>query len=120
MAIQIFGTSKSFDTQKAERWFAERRIQVQVVNLKQKPMSKGEFDSVVSAIAKRNGCSKDEAIEQLIDTKSKYYASIKYLDESQKAEKLLENPQMMKQPVVRNGKTDATVGICPDIWKTWS
>lgn len=120
MAIQIFGTAKSFDTQKAERWFAERRIQVQVVNLKQKQMSKGELDSVLAAIAKKSGCDRAGALEQLIDTKAKDYASIKYLDESQQEEKLLENPQLMKQPVVRNGRTDATVGMCPDVWKTWA
>ena len=62
MAIQIFGNSKSFDTKKAERWFAERRIPVQMVNLKDKGISNGELDSVISCLAKTCG-SRMDAIE---------------------------------------------------------
>lgn len=119
MAIQIFGTPKSFETKKAERWFAERRIQTQIINLKQKHISPGELGSVVVALAKQSGCSRDEALEKLIDTKAKDYASIKYLDESQKEEKLLEKQELLRQPIVRNGKAEATVGLCPEIWQVW-
>lgn len=118
MGIQIFGTSKSFDVKKAERYFAERRIPVQKVDLKEKGISKGELESVISLISKKAG-GRDVALEMLIDKKSKDYASIAYLDDSDKEEKILENPMLLVQPVVRNGKEAATVGYCPDEWKTW-
>ena len=51
MAIQIFGSSKSFDTKKARRWFAERRIPVQEVSLKDKGISAGELESVISCLS---------------------------------------------------------------------
>ncbi|MBP3415784.1 MAG: ArsC family transcriptional regulator [Spirochaetaceae bacterium] len=118
MAIQIFGTTKNFDTKKAERWFAERRIPVQVVNLKEKGISGGELENVISCLAKNCG-SRMDAVESLIDERSKDYASIAYLEDGAKAEKLLENPLHLKQPIVRNGKNAATVGYCPKIWEGW-
>ena len=119
MSIQIFGTTKSFDTKKAERYFSERRIPVQKVDLKEKGISKGELESVISLIAKRAG-SRAEAVELLADKKNKDYASFAYLDDSDKEEKLLENPLLLCQPICRNGKLDATVGYEPEIWKNWS
>lgn len=119
MAIQIFGTSKSFDVKKAERYFAERRIPVQKVDLKEKGISKGELESVVSLLAKKTG-SRSEAIEMLADKKNKDYASFAYLDDGDKFGKLLESPLLLVQPVVRNGKEAATVGYAPEIWKEWS
>ena len=53
--VQIFGTLKNFDAKTAQRWFQERRIPFQFVDLKEKEMSRGEFDSVVDAIAKQTG-----------------------------------------------------------------
>ena len=119
MSIQIFGTAKSFDTKKAERYFSERRIPFQKVDLKEKGISKGELESVISLIAKRAG-SRAEAIELLADKKSKDYASFAYLDDGDKEEKLLENPLLLAQPICRNGKLDATVGYSPEVWKNWS
>jgi len=119
MAIQIFGTAKNFDTKKAQRWFSERRISVQFIDLKEKEMSSGELDSVITGLTRAAG-SRAAAVEQLIDTTSKEYASIAYLDDNDKAQKLLDNPQLMKQPVVRNGKFAATVGYCPEVWETWN
>lgn len=119
MAIQIFGTNKNFDVKKAERWFAERRIQVQKVDLKDKGISKGELESVISLLSKKAG-SRDAALELIVDKKSKDYASFAYLDDSDKFEKILENPMLLVQPIVRNGKEAATVGYEPDTWKNWS
>ena len=117
--IQIFGTLKNFDVKTAQRWFSERRIPVQFVDLKEKEMSRGEFDSVVDAIAKQAG-SKADAIEEMIDKKSKDYASIAYLDDSDKADKLFENQlKLMKQPICRNGKMAASVGLAQKIWESW-
>ncbi len=112
MNIQIFGKSKCFDTKKAERYFKERRIKFQSVDVPKYGMSKGELKSVVSAVG---------GIEKLIDEKSKDEAAtlIKYLaDGEAKFEKLIENPKILKTPIVRNGKK-ATVGYCPEVWETW-
>ena len=118
MAIQIFGTNKNFDCKKAQMWFKERRILFQFIDLKEKDMSRGEFDSVVDSLRKTAG-SKQEALQQMIDTKSKDYASIAYLDDSDVEEKLFNNQSLLKQPIVRNGKTQATVGLEPKIWEQW-
>ncbi len=112
MNIQIFGKSKCFDTKKAERYFKERRINFQSVDILSKGLSKGEFNSVANAVG---------GFEKLIDENSKAYenSTVKYLDGNEaKIEKLLETPAMFKTPIVRNGKK-ATVGYCPEIWKDW-
>ena len=110
MNIQIFGTNKSFDTKKAQRWFKERGIKFQMIDLVQKGMSKGELDSVLKAVG---------GLDNLLDQKSKSYASLAYLayDEDKK-EKLLEDGTLMKTPIVRNGR-QATVGYQPDVWEQW-
>ena len=110
--IQIFGTKKSFDTKKAQRWFKERRIRFQFIDLKEKGMSKGELTSVMRATG---------GIEGLIDPAAKdqdAVALITYLAESQKFDKLLENQQVLREPIVRNGR-EATVGYDPDAWSRW-
>ena len=117
--IQIFGTSKNFDVKKAERYFAERRIPVQKIDLKEKGISKGELESVISALSKKAG-GRDAAIEMVADKKHKDYAGFAYLDDSDKFEKLLENPLLLVQPIVRNGKDSATIGYEPDVWKSWT
>lgn len=112
MNIQIFGTKKSFDTKKAQRYFKERRIKFQFIDLHEKEMSKGELQSVMRAVG---------GLDALIDPKAKdqdAVALITYLAESQKFDKLLENQQILREPIVRNGK-QATVGYEPDTWKTW-
>lgn len=112
MNIQIFGKSKSFETKKAERYFKERGIKFQSVDLISKGLSKGELNSVLAAV-------KD--IDRLIDPKAKGEAAdlIKYLgSKEEKAEKLLENPALFAAPIVRNGR-QATVGYCPEVWKNW-
>ena len=113
MNIQIFGTKKCNDTKKAERFFKERGIKYQFIDMKEKGMSKGEFLSV----AQTNG-----GMEGMIDWEGKdknLLALIKYTAEEDRLEKLLENPQVMKTPVVRNGK-QSTIGYVPEIWKTWT
>lgn len=117
--IQIFGTNKNFDVKNAQRWFSDRKIAFSFIDLKEKTMSKGEFESVINAIKKQCG-SRSLAIEELIDKNAKEYTSIAYLDDSQIEEKLFENQlKLLKLPICRNGKTDATVGINPKIWETW-
>lgn len=109
MNIQIFGKSKCFDTKKAERYFKERRIKFQSIDLPQYGISPRELESVIAYVG----------LEALIDEKAKGAEILRYLaHDSDKAAKLLENPSLIKTPVVRNGKK-ATVGYCPDIWKEW-
>lgn len=112
MNIQIFGTKKCFDTKKAERYFKERGIKFQFIDLKEKGMSKGEFLSVKQAVG---------GLEKLLDGNNKdknTLALLNYLSEEDKEEKLLENQQLLKTPIVRNGK-QATVGYQPEVWKGW-
>lgn len=112
MNIQIFGTKKCFDTKKAERYFKERKIKYQFIDLKEKALSKGELASVKAAVGLNN----------LIDTKAKKYKALN-LDnirtDSVKEEILLNNPEVYVTPIVRNGKA-ATVGYKPEVWKEWS
>lgn len=119
MAIQVFGTSKNFDVKKAQRFFAERRIPFQFVDLKEKGISKGELESVISCLVKKYG-SRELAVENLADKNNRDYASFNYLDDSEKELKLLENPLLLVQPIVRNGKDRASAGYCPDEWKNWN
>ena len=112
MNIQIFGTKKCNDTKKAQRFFKERGIKFQFIDMKEKGMSKGEFNSV----AQVNG-----GLENMINWESKdkdTLALIKYTADEDKLEKVLENPQVIKTPVVRNGRA-STLGYHPDIWKVW-
>ncbi len=112
MNIQIFGTAKSADTRKAERYFKERRIKFQSVDLKKYGLSGGEFDSVLRAVG---------GIDNLIDwdSKSPDLDLIRYMaNTADKEDKVYDNQMLIRQPVVRNGKK-ATVGYCPEIWSTW-
>ena len=113
MNIQIFGKKKSSDTRKAERFFKERGIRFQSVDLKEKGLSKGEFQSVMQAVG---------GLEAMIDPNCKnkdLLTLIKYIAEEDKVQKVLENQSVLLQPIVRNGK-QATVGYQPDVWKTWN
>ena len=116
--IQIFGTTKNFDTKKTQMWFKERRIPFQFVDLKEKLISRGEFESVVSAIARSAG-SRASAVELMADKNSKDYASFAYLGDSEKEDKLFENQLLLKLPVCRNGKNAATCGLEVKIWEGW-
>ncbi|MCR4837940.1 MAG: arsenate reductase family protein [Eubacterium sp.] len=112
MNIQIFGTKKSADARKAERFFKERGIKFQYVDLKEKGLSKGELMSVMQAVG---------GLDRLIDEKAKDQETVtllRYIAEEDKLEKVLENPQVLVQPIVRNGRK-ATVGYQPDVWKEW-
>ncbi|MBQ3542774.1 MAG: ArsC family transcriptional regulator [Oscillospiraceae bacterium] len=112
MNIQIFGKSKCFDTKKAERYFKERRIKYQFVDLPRFGLSGKEFDSVLRAVG---------GIDKLIDweSKSQDVTLMRYMDDPRaKEDKVFDEPGLMKTPIVRNGKS-ATVGFCPDVWATW-
>lgn len=112
MNIQIFGTKKCFDTKKAERYFKERNIKYQLIDLKEKGMSKGEYTSVKQAVGGLDvmlnaDCKDKDAL-----------ALIKYIAAEDRDEKVLEKQKVLKTPIVRNGKK-ATIGYQPEVWKTW-
>jgi len=109
MNIQIFGIKKCSDTRKAERYFKERKIKYQFIDLTRIGLSKGELQSVKAAVGLSN----------LINKESKDYErlNLRYIVHNTE-DILLDNPQLYQTPIVRNGKM-ATVGYKPDIWKTW-
>ncbi len=109
MNIQIFGKPKCFDTKKAERYFKERRIKYQYVDILKYGMSRGELNSVKNAAG----------LEAMINKNDADYPLIQYLASADaKLDKLYEAPYLIATPIVRNGKS-ATVGYCPDEWKKW-
>ena len=112
MNIQIFGTSKSFDTKKAERWFKERRIKYQSIDIKRYGLSGKEFDAELGAVG---------GVDKLVDWDCKHpdLDLLRYLgSETAKEDKVYENQDLIRLPVVRNGKK-ATVGYDPETWKQW-
>lgn len=109
MNIQIFGKSKCFDTKKAERYFKERRIKYQYIDILKYGMSMGELNSVISAVG----------IDNIVDPKDQdYELYMRLARKEDKVARLFEIPEMIRTPVVRNGKK-ATVGYCPDEWGKW-
>ncbi len=113
MNIQIFGAGKCFDTKKAQRYFKERGIKYQFIDMKEKGLSKGEYNGVKQAVG---------GLDAMLDENCKdrdALALIQYIADEDRDEKVLENQKVLKTPIVRNGKL-ATVGYQPDVWKTWS
>ena len=109
MNIQMYVSKKNFDVQKAERWFKERRIPYQAIDLLRYGMSRGELTSVKNAVG----------LDAMLNPKAADYALVQHLAyEQDKIERLLEDPSLLQTPIVRNGR-QATVGYCPDVWKTW-
>lgn len=112
MNIQIFGKTKCFDTKKAERYFKERRIKYQFVDLLRYGLSSKEFDAVLRGIG---------GIDNLIDwdSKDEQVVQMRYMDDViTKEDKVFDEPKLMRSPIVRNGKY-VTVGYCPDVWAKW-
>lgn len=112
MNIQIFGTKKCFDTKKAIRYFKERNIKAQFIDLKEKGLSKGEYTKVKQAVG---------GLDAMLDSKCKdqdTLARIHYAVDDEKDANVLANQQILKTPIVRNG-AKATVGYVPEVWKTW-
>ena len=113
MNLQIFGTKKSSDTRKAERWFKERRIKAQVIDLLDKGISKGELRSVASCCG---------GLDALLDENCRdrdALALVRYTAPAQKEDAVLEHPQVLRQPIVRNGKK-AAVGYAPEVYEAWA
>jgi len=110
--IQIFGKGKCFDTKKAERYFKERRIKYQYIDLDRYGISAKEFDAVLRGVG---------GVDNLIDWNAKHQdvTNMRYMEDIRTKEDIIyDNPKLIKTPVVRNGKL-ATAGYCPEIWATW-
>lgn len=109
MNIQIIGTKQCKDTQKAERFFKERRIQFHFRDLKIKGISKGELNNICRVIQ----------IDELLDKESKQFKkrNLEFMVYNTE-DILLDDPLLLKTPIVRNGQL-VTVGIQPDTWKEW-
>ena len=113
MNIQIFGTKKSQDTRKAERWFKERRVKAQFIDLNDKGISRGELRSVAQACG---------GLEALLDGDCRdrdALALVQYIAAAQREDAILAHPQVLKQPIVRNGRL-AAVGYRPEVYEAWS
>lgn len=110
MNIQIFGKLKCQDTKKAQRYFKERRIPFQFIDITRKGLSKGELNSIKAAVG----------IDSLMDREGKRYEekNLKYLIHDIE-EELLKDSALLRTPIVRNGR-EATVGYQPDLWKKWA
>ncbi len=109
MNIQIYGKKKCFDTKKAERYFKERRVKYQFIDLDRFGLGRRELDTVRAAVG----------VEALIDEKDPDAALLHYLaSDAARLDKLFEEPWRIKTPIVRNGK-QATVGYQPEVWKGW-
>lgn len=110
MNIQIYGAKKCFDTKKAERYFKERKIKYQYIDVHQFGMANAVFTAAKKCIP----------VEEMIDRKAKAYQALylDYIDEAKREPTLLEHPELFRTPIVRNGKC-FTLGYCPEIWKTW-
>ncbi len=109
MNVQIIGTKKCKDTQKAERFFKERRITYHFRDLTEKGIAKGELDNIKSVIS----------LEELIDRngiqfKKRNLSFMVFNIE----EELLNDSLLLKTPVVRNGRL-VTIGFQPEVWKAW-
>ncbi len=109
MNIQVIGTKKCKDTQKAERFFKERRIPFQFRDLTVKGLSKGELENIKRVIP----------VDDLIDREGKQFKKrnleFMVLDVE---EEILEDPLLLKTPIVRNGRK-VTVGYRPEEWREW-
>ena len=110
--VQIFGTKKCADSRKAERWFKERSIKIQFVDLKEKGLSPGELRSVAARVG----------LDKLVDRESQRFRDkglrVASFSGPLLEKTLLEDPLLLKTPIVRNGK-EATVGFAPETWTTW-
>ena len=110
MAVQIFGTRKCRDTQKALRFFKERRVQIHFVDLDQRPASPGELRRFIQKFG----------AGQLLDREGKRFRDrglhIAHLTESRVVSLLEEDPLLLRTPLVRSGSR-LSIGHTPDDWK---
>jgi arsenate reductase-like glutaredoxin family protein len=112
MNVQIFGVKKCTETRKAERWFKERRLPVQQIDLHTRGPSPGELRNIAAKLG----------YEALIDREGARYRDKGLRTAAPTGPRietiLLDDPLLLRTPIVRNGR-EATVGFCPEVWETW-
>ena len=110
MAIQIY-CGKNFNTQKAERFFKERRVPYQRIDILKYGIGKRELESVAAAVGLEALCDRD--------TKEFRESVVAYpQDRARILDGLRENPKLLRLPLVRCGKL-ATAGLAPETWQKW-
>jgi arsenate reductase-like glutaredoxin family protein len=113
MEVQVFGVKKSADTRKALRFFAERRVKVHFVDFAERSASLGELRRFVQKFG----------LDRLIDRESKRYDELGLrharLSDDRWLEKLVDEPLLLRMPLVRNGN-QLTVGLAETDWKSWT
>jgi len=110
MNLQIFGTHKNQDTRAAERFFRERGVTYQFVDLTRRELGARELEAIIRAVG----------AQALIDTESPSYRArgMQYL-EFDPTEELASDPLLMRQPVVRAFGGGVTVGLDTATWQRW-
>jgi arsenate reductase-like glutaredoxin family protein len=113
MEVQIFGTRKSADTRKALRFFSERRVKTHFVDLDERAASYGELTRFVQKFG----------LDKLVDRESARYAELGLrqarLSDQRLLDTLVEEPRLLKMPLVRNGSA-LTIGFAEQDWKNWT
>ena len=110
MGVQIY-CGKGFDTQKAERFFKERRVPYQRVDILKYGIGRRELESVAAAVGLQALCDRD--------SKAWRESVLAYTqDRGRILDGLLERPALLRLPLVRCGRL-ATAGYAPDIWQGW-
>jgi arsenate reductase len=108
--VQIFGVKNSPETRAAERFFKERRIQIQFVDLKQKPMSPGEIQRFIQRFG----------LAELIDREGKAFldGGLKYLklSDAELLARIERDPKLLRLPLIRAAKL-LSFGHDEDAWK---
>src|SRR5687767_9267513 len=113
LSIQIFGTRKSSDTRKAQRFFSERRVPVHFVDLMERAASLGEL----RRFAQKFG------VRALIDAESKRFRELglgaAMLSDDRWLDTLVDEPLVLRMPLVRHGN-DLTIGLAEEVWRAWT
>jgi len=108
--VQIFGVKNSQASRAAERFFKERRVPIQFVDLKQRPMAAGELKRFVERFGWTG----------LLDTEGKAYADagLKYLklSDAELLGRIEREPRLLRLPLVRSAKI-LSVGHDEEAWK---
>lgn len=112
MNVQIYASKKNFDVQKAERYFKERRIPFVSVDMKKHKLGQRELALFIRAAGSAKALIDPDAKGERAD-----YARQLSI-ESVLTDVLLENPALLRAPIVRNGNS-VTIGFCPETWETW-
>ena len=111
MNIQIYFSKRNFDVQKAERYFKERRIPVQLMDLKKHRLGEREVRSFLSAIGAEKLLARD-------DNRVKEHPACYDAREETLIPAIMECPWLLVSPIVRSGQK-ITAGYQPDVWKEW-